>query len=118
MATALWIAIGVLLALLSWMLAALSVVVPLVMLGLAIGAVLVPREVTAVLAKAAMGFGGTWVVVFSPNVIRDPLGASAATYLLFGGGLLLVALGTAAVVRNRARRRRLARIKAAEAVLT
>lgn len=107
MATLLWLAIGVLGALLWWMLPILAIVGPLVVIGLAIVAILIPREITSIGAKFAIGFGATFVVVFAPNVLPDPLGASGATYLLFGGGLLLVILGVAGVLRNRRRRQRL-----------
>jgi hypothetical protein len=107
MATLLWLAIGVLGALLSWLVPVLAVIGPLVMLALALIAVLVPREATSALAKMAIGFGGTFLVLFGPNVLNDPLAASGATYLLFGGGLVLVILGVVGVVRNRLRRERL-----------
>jgi hypothetical protein len=107
MATLLWLAIGVLGALASWLWSATAIIGPLVVLALALVAVLVPREVTAIGAKIAIGFGATFLVLFGPNVLRDPLAANGAAYLLFGGGLLLLSLGVAGVVRNRLRRRRL-----------
>jgi hypothetical protein len=107
MATLLWLAIGVLGALLSWMWSVLAIVGPLVALALAIVAVLLPREVTSIGAKIAIGFGATFMLAMTPIVLRDPLTASGATDLLFGGGLLLLSLGVAGVVRNRLRRRRL-----------
>ncbi len=110
MATLLWLAVGVLVALLTWVLAAslpvLAVVGPLVVLALVIVGFLVPRDVTAAGAKVGIGFGATYLVLFGPNVLRDPLSATGAAYLLFGGGLLIGTLGLAAVVRNRLRRRR------------
>jgi hypothetical protein len=107
MATLLWLAIGVLGALLWWMLPILAIIGPLIMLALAIVAILVPREVTSAGAKVAIGFGGTFLVAFGRLVLPDPWTASGPTYLLFGGGLLLVILGLAGVIRTRLRRRRL-----------
>ena len=101
------LAIGVLGALLWWVLPILAIIGPLIVLALAIVAILVPRDVTSVGAKVAIGFGATLVVAFAPIVLPDPLGASGATYLVFGGGLLLVVVGVAGVVRNRLRRQRL-----------
>ena len=118
MATLLWLTIGVLLALLAWLLPDVAIVLPAIVFALTLVGFLLPREVTSVGARIGIGFGAFWVVIFSPNVIRDPLGATGATYLLFGGGVGLSLLGLAAVIRNRARRKRLARLKAAEAVLT
>lgn len=105
MATLLWIVIGVLLAVVWWIVPALAIVVPLILLAVVLVAILVPRSTTAAGAKVAIGFGGFLVVVFSPNVIRDPLGASGATYLLFGGGLLIAVLGLVGVARARVRQR-------------
>jgi len=93
MATLLWLAIGVLLALLSWLLPAVTLVGLLVVLALMLVAVLLPRKVTSVGAKIAIGFGATFLVISAPNVFRDPLGATGATYLLFGGGLLIMVGG-------------------------
>jgi hypothetical protein len=107
MATLLWLAVGVLGALASWLASVLAVIGPLVALALALVAVLIPRELTSVGAKIAIGFGATFLVLFGPNVVRDPLAANGAAYLLFGGGLLLLSLGVAGVIRNRLRRRRL-----------
>jgi hypothetical protein len=106
MATLLWLAVGVLVALLTWVLPAVALVVPLVVLALVIVGFLVPRDITAAGAKLGVGFGATYLVLFGPNVLRDPLSATGSAYLLFGGGLVILVLGLAAVVRNRLRRRR------------
>ena len=106
MATVLWLTLGVLLGLLAWIVPALTVLVPLVVLAFVLVGVLVPREVTSVGAKIGIGFGGLWVAVFSPNVLRDPLGATGETYLLFGGGLVVLLLGVVGLVRNALRRQR------------
>ena len=106
MATLLWLAVGVLLALLTWVLPAVAIVGPLVVLAVVIVGFLVPRDVTEAGAKLGVGFGATYLVLFGPNVLRDPLSATGAAYLLFGGGLVILVLGLAAVVRNRLRRRR------------
>ena len=107
MATLLWLTLGVLLGLLAWMVSALTVLVPLAVSVVVLVAVLVPREMTSVGAKIAIGFGGCWAAIFSPNVLSDPLGATGETYLLFGGGLTLLLLGVVGVVRNVLRRQRL-----------
>ena len=112
MATLLWLALGVLAALLTWLLPPLVVVVPLVVLAITLVSVLVPRDTTSVGARIGIGFGGTWIVIFSPNVLRDPLGATGETYLLFGSGLLIAGLGMVGVVRNLLRRQRLKRPEA------
>jgi hypothetical protein len=101
MATLLWLAIGVLLALLTWLLPAVMLVGLPVVVAMTLVAVLLPRKVTSVGAKVAIGFGATFVVIFAPIVFRDPLGATGATYLLFGGGLLITVGGLAGVVRYR-----------------
>ncbi|HJT63926.1 MAG TPA: hypothetical protein VJ839_04065 [Candidatus Limnocylindria bacterium] len=106
MATLLWLAVGVLVALLTWVLPAVAIVGPLVVLALVIVGFLVPRDITAAGAKLGVGFGATYLVLFGPNVLRDPLSATGEAYLLFGGGLVILVLGLAAVVRNRLRRRR------------
>ena len=106
MSTLLWLAIGVLLALLSYLLSALALVAPLVVVGLTLVAALLPRDITAVGGKVGIGFGAVYLVLFGPAVIRDPLGATGAAYLLFGTGLITVLLGLLAVVRNRRRRKR------------
>ena len=106
MATLLWLAIGVLLALLSWLLPVVTVVGLLVVVALMLVAVVVPRKVTSVGAKVAIGFGATFLLIFAPNVVRDPLGATGATYLLFGSGLLIMVGGLAGVVRYRRWRQR------------
>jgi hypothetical protein len=107
MATLLWLAIGVLGALVSWLWSVAAIIGPLVALALALVSVLVPREVTSIGAKIAVGFGATFMVAMAPFILPDPLAASGATYLLFGGGLLLLTLGVAGVIRNRLRRQRL-----------
>jgi hypothetical protein len=107
MATLLWLALGILAALLWWMLPILAIIGPLVVFAVAIVAILLPREITSIGAKVAIGFGATFVVAFAPIVLPDPLNSSGPTYLLFGGGLLLVILGVSGVVRNRLRRQRL-----------
>jgi hypothetical protein len=114
MATLLWLAAGVLTALLTYAVPAAALVGPLVVLALAILAVLVPRGVTAIGAKVGVGFGITYMVLFGPNVLRDPLAATGAAYLLFGGGLLILGLGLVGVVRNRLRRQRLREAAIAE----
>jgi len=106
MSTLLWLAIGFLLALLAWVVSALTVVAILVVVALLLVALLVPRKVTSAGAKVAIGFGALFVVAFAPNVLRDPLGATGATYLLFGGGLLITVGGLAGVVRYRRWRQR------------
>lgn len=106
MSTLLWLAVGTLVALLTWVVSAMAIVVPLVILALVILGFLVPREVTAAGAKVGVGFGATYLVLFGPNLLRDPMSATGAAYLLFGGGLVILVLGLAAVVRNRLRRRR------------
>jgi hypothetical protein len=104
--TVLWLAVGVLVALLSYVLPALALVAPLVVVALTLVAVLLPRDVTAVGGKVGIGFGAVYLVLFGPATIRDPLGATGAAYLLFGTGLITVLLGLSAVVRNRRRRKR------------
>jgi hypothetical protein len=104
--TLLWLVVGVLVALLSYLAPALALVSPLVVIGLTLFAVLLPRDVTAVGGKVGIGFGAVYLVLFGPAVIRDPLGATGAAYLLFGAGLVTVLLGLSAVVRNRRRRQR------------
>lgn len=106
MATLLWLAIGVLAGLLSWVVPVMAIVGPLIVLALVIVGFLVPRDVTANGAKLGVGFGATYLVLFGPNVVRDPLSATGEAYLQFGGGLIILVLGLAAVVRNRLRRRR------------
>jgi hypothetical protein len=101
MATLLWLAVGVLLALVSWLLPAVTLVGVLVVVALLLVALLLPRKVTSIGAKVAIGFGATFLVIFAPNVLRDPLGATAATYLLFGGGLLVMVGGLAGMWRYR-----------------
>ena len=104
--TLLWLAAGVLVALLAYVVPALALVAPLVVIALTLVGVLLPRDVTAVGGKVGIGFGAVYLVLFGPAIIRDPLGATGEAYLLFGAGLLTVLLGLAAVVRNRLRRRR------------
>jgi len=106
MTTLLWLAIGVVLALLSWLLPPVTVVGLLVAVVLTLVALLLPRKVTSVGAKVGIGFGATFVVISAPNVFRDPLGATGATYLLFGGGLLIMVGGLAGWWRYRRWRRR------------
>ncbi len=106
MTTLLWLAIGVLLALLAWVVPALTLVAILVVIALLLVALLVPRKVTSVGAKVAIGFGATFVVIFVPNLLRDPLGATGATYLLVGGGLLIMAGGLVGMWRYRQWRKR------------
>lgn len=106
MATLLWLAIGILLALLSFELPGVTLIGILVVVALLLVALMVPRKATSVGAKVAIGFGGLFVVIFVPNVLRDPLGATAATYLLFGGGLLIMLGGLAALWRYRRWRKR------------
>ncbi len=118
MSTLLWLAVGVLVALLAYVVPALALVAPLVVIAMTLVAVLLPRDVTAAGGKAGIGFGAVYLVLFGPAIVRDPLGATGAAYLLFGTGLVTFFLGLAAVVRNRRRRKRQARIKAAEAVLS
>ncbi|HEY7451829.1 MAG TPA: hypothetical protein VIA02_04825 [Candidatus Limnocylindria bacterium] len=115
MAALLWLAIGVLVALLTYVLPILAVIGPLVVLALAIVSVLVPRQPTSALAKVAIGFGATYLVLFGPNVLRDPLSAPGAAFLLFGGGLLITLLGVAGAIRARLRRRRVEEAEAAAA---
>ena len=105
MTTLLWLAIGVVLALLSWLLPPVTVVGLLVAVVLTLVALLLPRKVTSVGAKVGIGFGATFVVISAPNVFRDPLGATGATYLLFGGGLLIMVGGLAGWWRYRRWRR-------------
>ena len=106
MTTLLWLAIGVLMALLSWLLPAVTVVGLLAAVALTLVAVLLPRKVTSLGAKVGIGFGATFVVISAPNVFRDPLGATGATYLLFGGGLLIMVGGLAGWWRYRRWRQR------------
>ena len=106
MTTLLWLAIGVVLALLSWLLPPVTVVGLLVAVLLTLVALLLPRKVTSVGAKVGIGFGATFLVISAPNVFRDPLGATGATYLLFGGGLLIMVGGLAGWWRYRRWRRR------------
>jgi hypothetical protein len=107
MATLLWLAVGVLAALVSYALPEAALGAPLVVLSLAILGVLLPRDLTAAGARVGIGFGAAYLVLFGPNVLRDPLSATGAGYLLAGGGLVILLLGVAGVVRNRLRRRRL-----------
>jgi hypothetical protein len=118
MATLLWLAIGVLLALLAWVLPALVVILPLVVLALTLLAILLPRDLTAIGAKVGIGFGAFYAVIFGRLLFPDPLEASGETYLVVIGGVAILVAGVVAVVRNRRRQKRLARIKAAEAVLS
>ena len=106
MGTLLWLAIGVLLALLSWLLPPVTVVGLLVAIGLTLVAILLPRKVTSLGAKVGIGFGATFVMISAPNVFRDPMGATGATYLLFGGGLLIMVGGLAGWWRYRRWRQR------------
>ena len=106
MTTLLWLAIGVLLALLSRLLPPVTIVGLLVAVGLTLVGVLLPRKVTSVGAKVGIGFGATFLVISAPNVFRDPLGATGATYLLFGGGLLIMVGGLAGWWRYRRWRQR------------
>jgi len=106
MATLLWLALGVLLALLSWLLPPVMVVGLLVAVALTLVAILLPRKVTSVGAKIGIGFGATFVVISAPNVFRDPLGATGATYLLFGGSLLIMVGGLVGWLRYRRWRQR------------
>jgi hypothetical protein len=106
MATLLWLAIGVLLALLSWLLPPVTIVGLVVAVGLTLVAILLPRKVTSVGAKVGVGFGATFVVISAPSVFRDPLGATGATYLLLGGGLLIMVGGLAGLWRYRRWRQR------------
>jgi hypothetical protein len=106
MGTLLWLAVGVLVGLLTYVLPALALVGPLIIAAVVIVGVLLPRDLTAVGAKIGIGFGATYLVLFGPNVLRDPLSATGEAYLLFGGGLVILALGLTAVVRNRLRRQR------------
>ena len=106
MSSLLWLAVGVLVALLAYLLPAIALVAPLVVAALTLIAVLLPRDVTAAGAKVGIGFGSVYLVLFGPSVVRDPLGATGAAYLLFGAGLVIVVLGLVAVIRNRSRRKR------------
>jgi hypothetical protein len=106
MSSLLRLAVGVLVALLAYLLPAIALVTPLVVAGLTLIAVLLPRDVTAAGAKVGIGFGSVYLVLFGPSVVRDPLGATGAAYLLFGTGLVIVVLGLVAVIRNRSRRKR------------
>jgi hypothetical protein len=106
MGTLLWLAIGVLLGILAWLLPSGIVIVPLVVAAFTLVAVLLPRDVTSVAAKVGIGFGATFLVIVAPNVFRDPLAANGATYLLFGSGLLIMLAGLAGVWRTRRRRQR------------
>lgn len=106
METLLWLAVGVLMALLTWLLPAVTLVGILVVVALLAVALLLPRKVTSIGAKVAIGFGAAFVLIFAPNVLRDPLGATGATYLLFGGGLLITVGGLVGLWRYRRWRRR------------
>jgi hypothetical protein len=106
MTTLLWLAIGVLLALMSWLLPPLMVAGLLVAVALTLLAILLPRKVSSLGAKVGIGFGATFVVISAPNVFRDPLGATGATYLLLGGGLLIMVGGLAGWWRYRRWRQR------------
>jgi Na+/proline symporter len=118
MATLLWLAVGVLLALVAWLLPAGLTLVSLIMLVLTLIANLLPRDVTAAGAKAGIGYGAFYAVLFGRLLFPDPLQASGETYLVVIGGVLILMLGVMAVVRNRRHQKRQARIKAAEAVLS
>ncbi len=118
MATLLWLAIGVLLALLGWLLPAGVIILSLVALALTLIAILLPRDVTAAGAKVGIGFGAFYAVMFGRLLIPDPLQASGETYLIVMGATLILGAGVVAVVRNRRHQKRQARIKAAEAVLS
>ncbi|MGH2462246.1 MAG: hypothetical protein ACRDFZ_01300 [Candidatus Limnocylindria bacterium] len=101
MATLLWLAIGVLVALLSRFLPEVTLVGLLVVVALMLVAFLLPRKVTSIGAKVAIGFGATFVVLSAQNLFRDPLGATGASYLLFGGGLLIMVGGVVGAWRYR-----------------
>lgn len=116
MASLLWLAIGAGLGLLSWLLPALTVVGPLVAAALTLVAVLLPRDLTSAGAKLGIGFGAVYLAVAADTVIRDPLAATGAAYLVFGSGLAILILGLVGVWRNRRRRARdQARAAASEA---
>ncbi|MEK6191784.1 MAG: hypothetical protein AABM41_05590 [Chloroflexota bacterium] len=106
MGTLLWLALGAGLGLLSWLLPALTVLGPLVVAGLTLIAILLPRDLTSAGAKLGIGFGAVYLVAATPTVIRDPLAATGAAYLVFGAGLVILILGLAGVWRNRRRRAR------------
>jgi hypothetical protein len=106
MSSLLWLAVGVLIALLTYVLSAIALVTLLVVAALTLIAVLLPRDVTAAGAKIGIGFGLVYLVALAPAVVRDPLDATGAAYLLFGSGLVIVLLGLAGVIRNRTRRKR------------
>ena len=106
MATLLWLAIGVLLALLAWLLPTSTLAITVVVAALTLIGLVLPREVTSAGAKTGIGFGATYVLIFAPTVLRDPLGASGGTYLFVGGGGLIVMAGLAALWRKRRRRQR------------
>jgi Na+/proline symporter len=118
MATLLWLAVGLLLALVAWLLPAGLTLVSLIMLALTVIANLLPRDITAAGAKAGIGYGAFYAVLFGRLLFPDPLQANGETYLVVFGGVLILVLGVVAVVRNRRHQKRQARIKAAEAVLT
>ena len=117
MATLLWLAIGVLLAIVAWVVPELAIIIPLVVLAIAIIAILVPRDVTAAGAKVAVAYGAFYAIAFGRLMLPDPLEASGATYLFAGGGLLILLAGLAGTWRAWRRRRRQARIKAASDLL-
>ncbi|HUG94723.1 MAG TPA: hypothetical protein VMK30_01120 [Pleomorphomonadaceae bacterium] len=106
MAGLLWLAIGAGLGVLSWLLPELTIVVPLIVTALTLVGILLPRDLTSAGAKLGIGFGAVYLVAATPTVIRDPLAATGAAYLVFGAGLVILILGLAGVWRNRRRRAR------------
>ncbi len=106
MAGLLWLAIGAGLGVLSWLLPELTIVVPLIVTALTLVGILLPRDLTSAGAKLGIGFGAVYVVAAAPTVIRDPLAATGAAYLVFGAGLVILILGLAGVWRSRRRRQR------------
>ncbi|HEY7738858.1 MAG TPA: hypothetical protein VIC63_07535 [Candidatus Limnocylindria bacterium] len=117
MATLLWLAVGVLLALVTWLIPDIAILIPLIILAVAIVAILLPRDVTAAGAKVAIGFGAFYVIGYGRFMVPDPLEASGEAYLLSGTGIVILLAGLAGAWRAWRRRRRQARIRAATDLL-
>ena len=117
MATLLWIGLGVLLALLSWLVPAGLIAVALVVAALTLIAILLPRDLTAIGARIGIGFGAFFAVIFGRLLVPDPLAASGATYLVAGAGMLILVAGLVGVWRNRRYQRRQRALKAAADLL-